>query len=170
MLNTQVTPGKPMPDIELQSLDDKKVSLGGRGWKLIVVYRGAHCPVCKQYLIELEGLKDAYAAQGIELIAISADQKERTAPFIEETGFSSVVGTGLTIEQMSTLGVYVSDPRSEEEAPAPFAEPALFVVNADGLVQFLDKSNAPFVRPDLEKVLKGIEYVRGNDYPIRGTH
>lgn len=107
---------------------------------------------------------------GINPLAVSADQKERVAPFISETGFSGTVGVGLTIEQMNTLGVYISDPRSSEEAPAPFAEPALFVVNADGDVQFLDKSNAPFVRPDMRRVLDGIKYVPSKDYPIRGAH
>ena len=43
-------------------------------------------------------------------------------------------------------------------------------VNADGNIQILDISNAPFARPDLEGLLKGIKFVRDNDYPIRGTH
>lgn len=159
-----------MPDIEVQTLSGQTASLGGAGWKMIVLYRGAHCPICKQYLTDLEGMKEAYNAEGIELIAVSADQADRAAPFISEIGFSSTVGVGLTIDQMTSLGAYISDPRSEKEAPAPFAEPALFVVNPDGAVQFMDKSNAPFVRPDLGKVLGGIKFVRENSYPIRGTH
>ena len=36
--------------------------------------------------------------------------------------------------------------------------------------QLVDVSNAPFLRPDLDKVLGGITFIRANDYPIRGTH
>jgi hypothetical protein len=34
----------------------------------------------------------------------------------------------------------------------------------------VDISNAPFLRPDLEKLPSRIAYVLENDYPIRGTH
>jgi len=41
---------------------------------------------------------------------------------------------------MKSLGLYVSEPRSEQETDRPFAEPGVFVVNADGLLQVLDIS------------------------------
>jgi hypothetical protein len=69
---------------------------------------------------------------------------------------------------MQTLGLYVSEPRSEKETDLPFAEPGIFVINADGLLQVIDISNAPFARPDLEGLAKGLKFIRDNDYPIRG--
>jgi hypothetical protein len=71
---------------------------------------------------------------------------------------------------MKTLGLYISDPRSPQETDRPFSEPGLFVINADGAVQIVDVSNAPFARPELKGVANGIKFVRGNDYPVRGTH
>jgi hypothetical protein len=44
----------------------------------------------------------------------------------------------------------------------------VFVINADGLLQVLDISNAPFSRPDLASLAKGLKFVRDNNYPIRG--
>jgi hypothetical protein len=88
----------------------------------------------------------------------------------QEQDLSLTVGYDLSIAQMQDLGLYVSDPRSPLETDQPFAEPGVFVVNADGNIQILDISNAPFARPDLEGLLKGIKFVRDNDYPIRGTH
>jgi hypothetical protein len=44
----------------------------------------------------------------------------------------------------------------------------LFVLNAQGEVQIVDLSNAPFARPDLKALLKGIQFVMSKDYPIRG--
>jgi hypothetical protein len=32
----------------------------------------------------------------------------------------------------------------------------------------LDISNAPFARPDLTGLAKGLKFIRENDYPIRG--
>jgi hypothetical protein len=58
---------------------------------------------------------------------------------------------------MKVLGLYVSEPRSEKETDRPFAEPGVFVINADGLLQVLDISNAPFSRPDLAGLATGIE-------------
>lgn len=163
-------PGAKMPEITVDTLDGGSVALGGAGWKAVVVYRGAHCPLCKKFLAKLDELKPAYREEGIDIIAVSADQAERTRPFIEDSGFSGTVGHSLTIEQMEQLGLYISDPRSAEEAPAPFAEPALFVVNDQGAIQILDKSNAPFARPDMESILGGIKFIRSKGYPIRGMH
>ena len=70
---------------------------------------------------------------------------------------------------MRELGLYVSAPRSEAETDRPFAEPGVYVVNSDGNVQIVDISNAPFARPDLAAIAKGIAFVKNNGYPPRGT-
>lgn len=49
---------------------------------------------------------------------------------------------GTPVDQMHSPGLYVSEPRSEEETDRPFAEPGVFVINADGLLQVVDISNA----------------------------
>ena len=166
----QALPGYTMPAIELDTLDGGRLALDEPGWRAVVVYRGAHCPICKRYLGELETMKEKFAEADVSLVAISADDAERARPFIEECGFGSPVGVGLSLEAMQQLGVFISEPRSAEEAPAPFAEPALFVVNPDKVLQIVDRANAPFVRPDMARVLEGIGFVREKDYPIRGTH
>ena len=99
-----------------------------------------------------------------------ADPQEKAQAFADETELSLAVGYDLSLAQMDTLGVYVSDPRSPKETDRPFAEPAVFVINGEGNVQILDISNAPFARPDLESLLDGVKFVRDNDYPVRGTH
>ncbi len=169
-LADQALPGHPLPPITLDTLDGDTLALDAAGWRAIVVYRGAHCPLCKKYLTSLEGMKQSFADAGVALVAISADSAERARPFIDETGFSMPVGVGLGLDDMRRLGLFISDPRSPEEAPAPFAEPALFVVRPDRRLQILERANAPFVRPDMQGVLAGLSFVMDNDYPIRGTH
>lgn len=161
-------PGTPMPMVEVDTLSGGKMQLGGKGWKFVVVYRGAHCPKCKDYLAKLEALRAAYAADGIEILVLSADKADRARPFIETSDWTGEVGVGLSIPQMLELGLYISQPRDEQEAPAPFAEPAHYVVNDDGLVHMLDMSNVPFMRPDPEALLAGIRFHREKGFPIRG--
>ena len=75
---------------------------------------------------------------------------------------------GLSIEQMKTLGLYVSTPRSDTETDRPFPEPALFVANPAGEAHIVEVSNAPFVRPELDLIVRGLK-AAGGGYPIRGT-
>jgi hypothetical protein len=79
-----------------------------------------------------------------------------------------VDGYDLSVEQMYRLGLYVSAPRSAEETDRPFSEPGVFVLNPQGQVQIVDVSNAPFARPDLKALLKGVRFVMDKEYPIRG--
>ena len=166
--------GSQFPDIEVQILDSEIKLLGkpenGHDWKLVVVYRGQHCPICTKYLNQLEKVKTSFADSGVDVIAISADSKQQLESHLEALDISFPIAYGLTIEQMNTLGLYISDPRSEKETDHPFAEPGVFVINAEGNIQIIDISNAPFARPDLEALANGLSFIRGNDYPIRGTH
>lgn len=83
-----------------------------RGWRLIVIYRGKHCPLCKQYLGELEKLKDEFAAAGIAVWALSADPVERAQEDAMMHGWTFPLLAGLGEEQMRQLGLYMSAPRS----------------------------------------------------------
>lgn len=140
----------------------------GAGWRVLIVYRGAHCPLCKTYLNTLDGLLEPFNAAGIAVATVSADPREKAEAEVAECGWKFPVGYGLSVDEMRQLGVYISDPRSPQETDRPFAEPALFVINPDGDVQIIDISNAPFARPDLQSLLKGLQFVIGKGYPIRG--
>lgn len=139
------------------------------GWRLIVIYRGKHCPLCKQYLATLERLKADFEAAGISVWALSSDPVERAQEDAMAQGWTFSLLTGLSEEQMRQLGLYMSSPRSPEETDRMFAEPAIFVLNSQGRVQIVDLSNAPFARPDLKALLGGLRYIIANDYPVRGT-
>lgn len=139
------------------------------GWSMVVVYRGKHCPICKKYLGTLDGLLDDFSARDVEVMAVSADPKDRATAQVKDEGWKFPVGYDLSVAQMQQLGLYVSSPRSPEETDRPFAEPGLFVINPQGQLQIIDVSNAPFARPELSGVLDGIKFVQDKQYPIRGT-
>ena len=171
---TSLTAGQAFPDIKVKTLGGDTVALGkpqgGHDWKLVVVYRGLHCPICKKYVAQLDGMVEKFNDIGVDVVAVSGDPEGKAKNFVDETGVTLPVGYGLTLGEMGQLGLYISDPRSPQETDQPFAEPAHFVINGDGNIQILDISNAPFARPDLEMLLGGIKFVREKDYPIRGTH
>ncbi len=143
---------------------------GGHDWQMVVVYRGLHCPICKTYL---KGLQEALAEfhdNGVDVVVVSGDPEQKAKAMAEQTGVSVPMGYDLSVAQMRAMGLYVSDPRSPEETDRPFPEPGIFVINADGALQIVDVSNAPFARPDLSGLAKGLAFVRSKDYPVRGTH
>ena len=101
---------------------------------------------------------------------VSDDSLDRSEPHIAKLGVDLAIGYDLSIAQMRTMGLYISKPRSDAESPRPFAEPGLFVINSDGSLQVTDISNGPFVRPHLETLVGGLEFIRNpeHNYPIRG--
>jgi hypothetical protein len=111
-----------------------------------------------------------FAAAGVAVSVASADPEEKAAADAAEHGWRFPVGFGLTVEQMQSLGLYVSAPRAPQETDRPFPEPGLFLINPAGQVQIVDVSNAPFARPDLGAILRGVKLIQDRAYPIRGTH
>ncbi|RBW52557.1 redoxin domain-containing protein [Ruegeria sp. A3M17] len=175
MSSQKTSAGSQFPEVTVPKLGGGELLLGtpqeGHDWKIAVIYRGKHCPMCTSYLKELEALLPEFHALGVDVVAVSADTEAKATDQMALVQPSYPVGYDLSVNQMHELGLYVSDPRSAEETDRPFAEPGIFVVNANGQVQVTDISNAPFARPDLKTLLGGLRFIRNpeNNYPIRGT-
>ena len=170
MIHQSLAAGSDMPEITVSKVGGGEIQFGSaRGWQLLVIYRGKHCPICRTYLKTLNALLDQFAEIGVEVAAISADTAEKAESEANEEGWLFPVGHNLTLDQMRALGLYVSEPRSAQETDRPFPEPGLLVINSEGKVQIIDISNAPFARPDLNGILKGMKFIQEKRYPIRGT-
>ena len=163
--------GAATPRLTLDLVGGGSADIGGArdGFQLLVVYRGKHCPVCMNYLAGLNQMQDDFAGANTELVVVSADPQEKAAATQAEQGWTFPLAYGLSQEQMRTLGLYVSQPRSDAETDRPFAEPGVFVTNPKGELQIVDTSNAPWVRPELGGILRGVNRIQEVDYPIRGT-
>jgi peroxiredoxin len=170
MTTSKPEAGAAFPEFEVPSLAGGSLKLGGSGrWQMVVVYRGKHCPLCRKFLGSLEAMKEDFAKLDTEIALVSADPEEKAAATQQEWGLSLPLGYGLSLEQMQRLGLYISEPRSPQETDRPFAEPGLFVVNPQGRIQIVDISNAPFARPELGGIARGIGFVQEKSYPVRGT-
>ncbi|MHA2937322.1 peroxiredoxin family protein [Vibrio sp. RC27] len=170
----KLTTGDRFPSVSAQLLDGTAIELGkplgSADWQMVVVYRGKHCPLCVRYLNALEEHKEALASIGVSVLAVSADSKEQLTEMMDKLTVSFPIAYGLTEDQMKSLGVYISQPRTEQETDHNYSEPALFIINEKGNLQAVDISNVPFLRPELDVIVKGVTFVRSQEnYPIRGT-
>lgn len=178
MQNTKLRAGESFPQVNVKTADGRVVSLvdvqpqvaTGR-WTLVVVYRGQHCPICLKYLNEIAMLSGRFEALNVDIVAVSADNKKQLEQFKInglEVGFPVLLE--LQTEDMKKLGLYISEPTSDSETDHVFAEPGLFLVNPKGQTAMLEVANAPFIRPNIDQFVTGLEYAMDNNYPIRGTH
>tara|TARA_B100001540_G_scaffold235792_1_gene210114 strand:+ start:737 stop:1267 length:531 start_codon:yes stop_codon:yes gene_type:complete len=174
MMPEKIAAGSPFPQMRVNSLDAEDVDITlcepGTDWKMVVVYRGQHCPLCTRYLNKLATKRDELREAGVDVVAVTADSAEQLQAHCEKLDVNFALHYGLTVAQMKALGLYISHPRSPEETDHPFPEPGLFIINEEGNVQVVDISNGPFVRPDLDVLVPAMARIRAKDYPIRGTY
>ncbi len=137
-------------------------------WTMLFVYRGKHCPRCKRFLNKLNAVLDSWTAE-MDVIVASADTEEKALADKAEFGWNFDLCYGLTVDQMRSLGLYVSEPLSEAETTDLFSEPGAFGLRPDGTLMLVDISNGPAARPDLEELLDGMIFNITNNRPIRGT-
>jgi len=173
MNSTKLSAGAAFPKITLPLVAGGEIAIGGENekgrWTLVVVYRGRHCPLCVKYLATLQELSEKFDELGTDVVALSGDGLEKSKEQVEVGDLTIPVAYDLTVAQMQGMGLYISNPRSPEETDQPFPEPGLFVLRDNGTVQIIDISNAPFARPDLAFILRGIEFGKNKGYPVRGT-
>ena len=96
-------PRTPTPDLEFETV-------GGDTWRLsdqkpenftmIVAYRGLHCPICKNYLRELDRLQDDFRKRGVETVVFSTDDRARAEEAKKDWELENLtVGYGISIDK-----------------------------------------------------------------------
>lgn len=137
-------------------------------FEMLVFYRGLHCPVCKAYLADLEAKLPEFAKRGVGVIAISTDSRERAGRSKAEWGLNNLrLGCELPIATARSWDLFVSKAIREGEPPE-FNEPGLFLVRPDGTLFFASRTSAPWGRPPLDQMLRGIDVAVERKMPARG--
>ena len=142
---------------------------------LVCFYRGLHCPICANYLKELERLTPAFRERGVETIAISSDNEARARTMAEKIDASQLrFGHSLSLDMARQWGLYISTSRGKTsigiEEPALFSEPGVFLVKPDRTIYYLSVQSMPFVRPPFSEMIPALDFVIKNDYPARGEY
>lgn len=142
---------------------------------LVVFYRGLHCPICFKYLLELGRLREEFEKRGVEVIALSSDTEERARAMADKLSAPELrVGYALPLDVARAWGLYVSTSRGQTsigiEEPALFAEPGVFIVQADGSLYYGAVQTMPFARPHFDELLGALDFAIAKDYPARGEY
>lgn len=169
-------PRQPVPQLDFDTLEGKRWSLAAQHpqhFTMLVFYRGLHCPICRRYTTELNGMIGEFDKRGVATVITSTDSKERAAEAKEKWGLPNLtVGYGVSIEKAREFGLYISSGRGATSAgvdePALFAEPGLFLIKPDGTLYWASISTMPFARPHFPEIAQAIDFAVSKNYPARG--
>lgn len=173
-----IIPRQAVPALTVPTLDHGAFVLSAQKparATLVVFYRGLHCPICFKYLLELGRLRGDFETRGVEVIAISSDSEERARAMADKLGSPELrVGYDLPLDLARAWGLYVSTSRGMTslniEEPALFAEPGVFIVQADGSLYYGAVQTMPFARPHFDELLGALDFAIAKDYPARGEY
>ncbi len=169
-------PRQPVPALEVDTVGGGRWSLAAQkpqNFTMVVFYRGLHCPVCRRYTSELNGMIGEFERRGVSTVITSTDSKERAAEAKEKWGLPNLtVGYGVSIDTARKWGLYISTSRGMTSAgveePPLFAEPGLFLVKPDGTLYWGSVSTMPFARPHFSEIAQAIDFALSKNYPARG--
>jgi len=171
-------PRQKVPALTLRTLDHGKFDVmvdGSARGTVICFYRGLHCPICANYLSELEKRTPEFAERGVKTIAISTDGEERTRAMQAKIGAEALrFGIGLPLATAKAWGLYISTGRGKTsigiEEPDLFAEPGLFMVTPDATLYYGSVQTMPFVRPHFSELVAALDFAIEKNYPARGEY
>lgn len=166
-----ISPREEVPSLVLPAVGGGKFDLAAarpRSFTMLAFYRGLHCPICGVYLRDLDQVRNEFLKLGVQPIAISTDTKDRAEQSKKIWGIEGLpIAYGLSIELARQWGLYISA-SIEEDEPALFAEPGLFLIRPDQTLYAASIQTMPFARPRFSEIREAIEFVTKNNYPARG--
>ena len=149
-----IRPGTPVPQFTLRREDGSeftRADLEG-ATTVLVFYPFAFSPVCTDQLSLYEEMLEEFATHGATLYGVSCDASWSQSAFRDKLG--------VTIEQLSdfepkgaacrAFGVY---------HPAGFAQRALVIVGADGVVKWSYQAPSPGELPGANLIFDGLSAV-----------
>ncbi len=113
----------PAPQISLQGLDGKPVSLDDfRGQVVLLNNWATWCPPCKAEMPDLEAYHEAHQAEGFTVIAVNAgDSPAEVSAFVQQYGLTFPVWPDPNTETMRAFGIR--------------GLPTSFVIDRNGMVR-----------------------------------
>ena len=165
-------PTQIVPDLSVPLLNGESWSLHRqqpRQFTMMVFYRGHHCPVCRFYLNKLSAYLSQFEERGINVIAISADTKEKALQSQHEWHTGRLpIGYNFPVEEARELGLFISKGFKKHE-PDLFFEPAVLIVRPDNTLYSIILQSMPFGRPHMDDLLQTFDYIIEENYPPRGA-
>ena len=99
-----LTNGEAFPTLDIAQVGGGTISLPGDldgAWGVVLIYRGAWCPVCNAQLAAFAKASDQFAELGIEVVAFSVDDEATTAELVEEHGLTFSAGHSADADEVA---------------------------------------------------------------------
>ena len=173
-----LTPRHQTPGLSLDTVAHGNFDLASDGSErgtVVCLYRGLHCPICANYLTDLEKNLDAFKERGVGVVAVSSDTQERAQAMADKIKASDLrIAYGLDLPKAREWGLYISASNGKTsidiEEPALFSEPGLFMVSPDQSLYYGSVQTMPFVRPHFSELVGALDFAIPNNYPARGEY
>ena len=171
-------PRQKTPDLTLPLVGGGQFDLASEGSErgtVICFYRGLHCPICANYLTELEKKTPEFAERGVSTIAVSSDGEERAAEMAKNINAQNLrFAYDLPLDKAKEWGLYISTSRGKTSIgimePDLFSEPGLFMVTPDQSLYYGSVQTMPFVRPHFSELVGALDFAIEKNYPARGEY
>lgn len=167
--------GEHAPDAELRDSAGAAVRLGDlvrQGPLALVFYRGGWCPFCNFQIRELTGAYPEFRRRGVRPVAVSVDRVEEAAktqaayqvpfPVLSDPDLAAhrafrVLHQVSEAEAERLRGFHIDLDQASGRTHHVIAVPAIFVIDAQGIVRWAHADPDYKVRPSAAQVLAAID-------------
>jgi peroxiredoxin len=157
-----VAVGDPIIDFTARDDDDRPfdlASLRGRPF-LLKFFRGHWCPYCVGELQRWQAMRPALDALGVEMVTVCSDTAEQIRTGRRKHGLRAVMLPDPNLAITDRYGL--RNPRNFAPKPGviiPLPIPTTILVDADGIVRWIDQATDYMRRSDPERVVGEIRTV-----------
>ena len=115
-----IKPGQPAPALEVDTVGGGRWSLAAQKpeqFTMIVFYRGLHCPICRKYTAELNGMVEEFGKRGVSIIVVSTDPKARAEEAKSKWGLTNLTVGCAYRSRRHASGACISRPATDRPPP-----------------------------------------------------
>ncbi|MDZ5782756.1 peroxiredoxin family protein [Marinococcus luteus] len=134
----------------------------GKGWQLLVFFRGSWCPVCKEELQAWEEHRSFFENNNVNITAISTDNPEDLRTMTEEYRLTFPVLVDEALKVLDDYGVFYHSSEAPYEDHGAHGEPAYFLIDEEGRFLYQHRQTNPFGRPGPKELRKTVKYIEDN--------
>jgi len=128
---------------------------------IVLFYRGKWCPFCNRQLKAYQRQLEKLEAEGIKVVALSADTLEDAQAVVDQHGVTFPVAYGLDVAQVAeSIGAFYDEAPSH--VPNPYLHSTGFILAPDGSVVVSVYSSGDIGRLEPADALGMIQYVKSH--------